>query len=281
MNIGIIGLGLMGASFGRTVKKLTDCTVYGYDISESVMLKAELLGAIDKNLDENSAKEVDLLIISVFARDFKSVCLKFLPYLKAGATVMDFCGIKRTVVKEMQILAKKYPEIHFMGGHPMAGREFSGIDHSVTTLFNKASMIITPVTDDIFVESNLKQFFLSLGFDKVVVTDAITHDKNIAYTSELCHIVSNAFIKSPTAELHAGFSAGSYKDLTRVARMNPKMWTELVMDNSDNVLNELEVLMANLNEYKNAIEQKDEAKLQQLFAEGNERKLLIDTGKNK
>ena len=281
MKIGIIGLGLMGASFGRTVKKLTDNVVYGIDISESVMLKAELLGAIDGVLDENTAKDVDLLVVSVFARNFKSVCLKYLPYLKSGAIVMDFCGVKRKVVKEMQILAKNYPELHFMGGHPMAGREYSGIDHSVTTLFNKASMIITPVSDDIFVESDLKQFFLSLGFEKVVVTDAETHDKNIAFTSELCHIVSNAFIKSPTAELHSGFSAGSYKDLTRVARMNPKMWTELVIDNSDNVLTELNILIDNLTEYKKAIENKDEEKLNGLFTEGNQRKLQIDTGKNK
>lgn len=279
MKIGIIGLGLMGASFGRTVKKLTENKVYGYDLSDNVMLKADLLGAIDGTLDEQTAGEIDLLIVSVFARDFKSVCLKFLPYLKDGATVIDFCGVKRTVVKEMKILSKDFPNLNFIGGHPMAGREFSGIDHSITTLFNKASMILTPVTQDIFVESNLKQFFLSLGFEKVVVTDADDHDKNIAFTSELCHIVSNAFIKSPTAVTHDGFSAGSYKDLTRVARMNPKMWTELVMDNSDNVLEELNILLDNLNEYKKAIEQKDEEKLRNLFDEGNARKLQIDTGK--
>lgn len=279
MKIGIIGLGLMGASFGRTVKKLTENKVYGYDLSDNVMLKADLLGAIDGTLDEETAGEIDLLIVSVFARDFKSVCLKFLPHLKDGATVIDFCGVKRTVVKEMKNLAKDFPNVNFIGGHPMAGREFSGIDHSITTLFNKASMILTPVTQDIFVESNVKQFFLSLGFEKVVVTDAEDHDKNIAFTSELCHIVSNAFIKSPTAITHDGFSAGSYKDLTRVARMNPKMWTELVMDNSDNVLTELNILLENLNEYKKAIEQKDEEKLRNLFDEGNARKLQIDIGK--
>ncbi len=270
----------MGASFGRTVLKNTDHVVYGVDRDEGVMLKAQLLNAITAPLDEKNASELDLLIVSVFPRSFKGVTQRFLPYMKHGSTVIDFCGVKRTVVKDMQDLAKSYPEINFIGGHPMAGREFSGIDHSITTLFNKASMILTPVSADIFVEDDLKKFFLSLGFERVVVTDAQTHDKTIAYTSQLCHIVSNAFIKSPTAEVHSGFSAGSYKDLTRVARMNPEMWTELVGDNRDNVIKELDVLISNLNEYKHAIENKDEVTLQELFDQGNKIKLNIDTGKS-
>ena len=163
----------------------------------------------------------------------------------------------------------------------MAGREFSGIDHSQATLFNKASMILVPLTDNIFIESQLKQLFLSIGFEKVVVTDSATHDKNIAYTSQLCHIVSNAFIKSPTAEKHFGFSAGSYKDMTRVARMNSDMWTELVFDNGDFVLEELDTLIDNLQKYRTAIATKNEQQLKKLFSDGNNRKLQIDLGKNK
>ncbi len=159
MNIAIIGLGLMGASFGRTLLKNTEHTVYGLDKSESVMLKAQLLNAITKPLDKDNAKEVDLLIVSVFPRDFKTVTQGFLPYLKKGATVMDFCGIKRTVVKDMKDLSKEYPDINFIGGHPMAGREFSGIDHSVTTLFNKASMILTPSLRIFSLKTNLKNSF--------------------------------------------------------------------------------------------------------------------------
>lgn len=279
MNVGICGLGLMGGSFGRTLYKNTDCKVYGYDISESVLLKAQLLNAVHGVLDENSAKEIDLLVISVFPRDFKSVAEKFLPFLKSGATVLDFCGIKRLVIEDMKALHEKYPNINFIGGHPMAGREFSGIDHSVTTLFNKSSMILVPVFADIFIESQLKKFFLSIGCDEVVVTDAETHDKNIAFTSQMCHITSSAFIKSPTAERHFGYSAGSYKDLTRVARMNPEMWTQLVTENSDNILNELNVLIDNLSEYRNAIKNKDEELLKKLFDEGNQIKLRIDVGR--
>ena len=279
MNIGICGLGLMGASFGRTLYKNTDCKVFGYDISESVMLKAQLLNAIHGVLNEETAKSIDLLVISVFPRDFKAVAEKFLPYMKPGSTVLDFCGIKRSVVEDMKKLHETYTEINFIGGHPMTGREFSGIDHSVTTLFNKSSMILVPVFADIFLESQIKKFFLSIGCDEVVVTDAETHDKNIAFTSQMCHITSSAFIKSPTAENHFGYSAGSYKDLTRVARMNPEMWAQLVTDNSDNIINELDCLINNLTEYRNAIKNNDEKELKKLFEEGNEIKLRIDVGR--
>ncbi len=281
MKIGIVGLGLMGASFGRALHKTTNHTVYGCDINENVTLKAELLSAIDKPLTIENVGELDMLVISVYPRNFKEVAEKYLPYLKKGAILLDFCGNKRNILSCMQLLSEKYKDVVFIGGHPMAGREFSGIDHSQATLFNKASMILVPLGDDIFIKSELKQLFLSIGFEKVVITDAKTHDKNIAYTSQLCHIVSNAFIKSPTAIEHFGFSAGSYKDMTRVARMNSEMWTQLVFDNGDFVLQELDTLIENLGQYKKAIKDKNEKELNRLFNEGNSRKLQIDIGKNK
>lgn len=159
----------------------------------------------------------------------------------------------------------------------MAGREFSGIEHSSINLFEKASMILVPVNADIFAVEKVKKFFLSAGFSKVVITDAETHDKIIAYTSQLCHIVSNAFIKNRIAEKRAGFSAGSFKDLTRVAKMNPDMWADLVMLNRDNALNELTELIGNLSKYKTALEKGDRDGLKRLFADGNARKIMIET----
>ena len=281
MNIGIVGLGLMGGSFGRAICKSGEHNVFGYDVNEQVMLKAQLLKAINQPLTKENANQLDLLIVAVFSRKFKEVVQEFLPFLKDQAIVIDFCGIKRTIISQMQELNKLYPNIFFIGGHPMAGREFSGIEHSQCNLFNKASMILVPIKEDIFVESKLKNLFLSIGCDKVVITDAKTHDKNIAYTSQLCHIVSSSFIKSPTAEKHFGFSAGSYKDMTRVARMNADMWAELVLDNSDYVVEELDIIINNLNEFKNAIASKNGKKVKELFEEGNNKKISIDLGRNK
>ena len=276
MNVGIVGLGLMGASFGKTVRAKNAGKVYGADICEDTVLKASLIGAIDGILDEESIKDVDILIVSVYPRDFRSVVEKYLPLLKKGAVVIDFCGIKRDVCTCMKELSAVYPDVVFIGGHPMAGREFSGIDHAVSTLFDKSSMLLIPVATDIFAEEKIKAFFLSLGFGEVVFTTADKHDEIISFTSQLCHIVSNAFIKSPTAQIHHGFSAGSYRDLTRVARLSPEMWSQLMTDNKDKLSAELKVLIAHLQEYEDALEAGDEKKLKDLLAEGNALKLTID-----
>ena len=281
MEIGIVGLGLMGASFGKTVRAKKAGTVWGADKNEDTMLKASLIGAIDGALDTEKAKTIDILIIAVYPRDFASVAKKYLPYMKKGAAVLDFCGIKRMVCKEMKELAKEYPDINFIGGHPMAGREFSGIDHAVSTLFEKSSMLLVPVSTDIFAEEKLKAFFLSIGFGEVVFTTAEKHDEIISFTSQLCHIVSNAFIKSPTAQVHHGFSSGSYRDLTRVARLSPAMWSQLMTDNKDMLSAELKTLIGNLQKYADALDKGDEEELKSLLSEGNELKLSIDARRNK
>lgn len=276
MNIGIAGLGLIGGSFAKTVKKNTADLVFGYDLNAETLEKAILTGAIDKVLSAENAGSVDLLVAAVNPSDFLPAVSRYFPLLKSGATVMDFCGVKRGVTAEMRALSEKYPELNFIGGHPMAGREFSGFDKSLSTLFNKASMIFVPVKTDIFVLDEFKKYFLSLGFSKVVITTSENHDKMIAYTSQLCHIVSNAFIKSDAAREHSGYSAGSYKDLTRVARLDPVMWSKLMSENVDFLENELETLIVNLNKYLCALKSRDENELRRLLEEGNAAKTDID-----
>lgn len=276
MTVGIIGLGLIGASFARSIKAKTSHKVYGYDKDSEVLLKASLIGAIDKPLDKNITKEVDLLVLSVYPRAVSSLLDEYLPYLKDGATVIDLCGIKREIASVMERKQKEYPAINFFACHPMAGREFTGIDHSMATLFERASSIVVPISNNIFKEEELKEFFLSLGFGSVVFTTAEEHDRIIAYTSELCHIVSNAYIKSPTATLHHGFSAGSYRDLTRVSRNNSALWSTLMIGNRDMLLEELNIFIDNLKEYQKALQNNDEKKLADLLEEGNKLKLEID-----
>ncbi len=281
MRIGIIGLGLMGASFGRTLKGRSDATVLGLDIDPSVLLKATLIGCIDKELTVADAASLDLLVVSVFPRDFLSVVSPYLPHMKKGATVLDFCGNKRSVCQAMRTLADQYPDLYFIGGHPMAGREYSGIDHSTKTLFDRASMLLVPIQSDIYENERLKDLFLSLGFGEVIFTNAEQHDRTIAFTSQLCHIVSNAYIKSETAKAHHGFSAGSYRDLTRVARLNPTMWSQLMIDNADLLTGELSTLIESLSAYRDALQKRDEDTLCRLLDEGNQLKLMIDARKQK
>lgn len=273
--VGIVGLGLMGASFGRVLVK-NGYQVYGADKSDAVMQKALLAKAYTEVLTEKNVAEVDLLVFVIFPRAFEGAAKQYLPYLKAGTVVSDFCGNKRIVTQAMARLSAEREDVVFVGGHPMAGREFSGVEHSSVRLFDGASMILVPVTENLFALSELKAFYLSLGFGEVVVTTPEKHDKMISYTSQLCHVVSNAFIKSDSAKAHDGYSAGSYRDLTRVARLNPDMWAQLMTDNRDYLKEELDRLIASLQRYSDALGSGEEGTLRDLLAEGDRIKREID-----
>lgn len=277
MNIGIIGLGLMGGSFGRTLVKQGEHRVFAFDKSESAMLKGEMLKAYHERLTEENAHLIDMLIVAIYPSAFMLAVTPFLPKLKKSTIITDFCGIKQPIISTMKELSSQFKDIVFIGGHPMAGREFSGIEKSTTTLFEKASMILVNVNADIFTLEEVKKFYLSIGFGQVVLTSAENHDGMIAYTSQLCHIVSNAFIKNTQAEKHDGYSAGSYKDLTRVARLQPNMWAELIMENKTMVENELGEFIENVKKYYDAIKSNDKEQLIKLLQEGNDRKLDIDS----
>jgi prephenate dehydrogenase len=176
----------------------------------------------------------------------------------------------------MKRLSEKYKNLEFISSHPMAGREFSGVSHSTANLFERASMILVPVNATLKTTAFLKEYCKNLGFGSVVITTAEEHDRIIAFTSQLAHLVSSAYIKSDTASSFMGFSAGSFRDMTRVARLSPEMWAQLTVDNSDFLVNELNSIISSLNEYKSALEQKDIEKMKSLLADGNERKLISE-----
>jgi prephenate dehydrogenase len=176
----------------------------------------------------------------------------------------------------MSALSKKFPALNFISAHPMAGREFSGVNHSTATLFDRASMILVPVKADIKLIASVKQYFLSIDFGMVVITTAEKHDEIIAFTSQLAHLVSSSYIKSQTALQFMGFSAGSFRDMTRVARLSPEMWAQLTIDNADFLVNEIESIVNSLNEYKSALQSGDTDKMRVLLADGNEKKLLSE-----
>ncbi|MGN0444424.1 MAG: prephenate dehydrogenase, partial [Acutalibacteraceae bacterium] len=172
--------------------------------------------------------------------------------------------------------AEKYG-FTFVGGHPMAGTQFSGYKYSKENLFSRAPMVIVPPRyNDVVFLDKIKKLLAPAGFGRITVTTAEIHDEKIAYTSQLAHIVSNAYIKSPTARGHKGVSAGSYKDLTRVAWLNPEMWTELCLENRDNLLKEIDILIDNLGQYRDAIEKNDREELRKIFAEGKAIKEEVD-----
>ncbi len=276
MKIGIVGLGLIGGSLGRAIVSHTDDTVYAYDLQADAMKIGELVKAYHYPLDKDNAGDLDVIFFSLYPDSLDGALKEYLPLLKDGCLVCDCCGNKRRITTTMQEYSKKYDKIEFISTHPMAGREFSGVSHSTTTLFNNASMILVPVASSIENIAWLKAYALQLGFGEVVLTTADKHDEIIAFTSQLAHIVSSAYIKSPRATEYMGFSAGSFRDMTRVARLSPEMWAQLTIDNSDFLVEELEEFITHLTEYKDALKDKDSEKMKNLLKDGNERKLMAD-----
>lgn len=276
MKIGIVGLGLIGGSLAKALKFHTDHTVLGWNRTAEVVLKAKLLGAIDGELTDEEIADCDMLICALYPQLTVDFVLKYAPTLKKGAIVLDACGVKRVICEPLMAAAKEYGFV-FYGGHPMAGLHKSGFSYTNVDMFKNASMILVPPDDaDIEQLAMLKDLFLSVGFTNIQMTTAEEHDRIIAYTSQLAHIVSNAYVKSPEAQVHSGFSAGSYKDLTRVAELNADMWTELFLENDDNLLFEVETIIANLQAYADALKNRDADTLHTLLKAGSDRKQQID-----
>lgn len=277
MNIAVIGLGLIGGSMAKTIKKqMPQHTVLGMDTDAQVMFKAKLLSAIDDELTPERLAICDLVLVATWPKTAVAYVQQYAERIRPGATVIDLCGIKRAVCEPLFEVAQEHGFL-FVGGHPMAGTEYSGFDHATTALFQNASMILTPPSGtSIQVLAELKHFFRELGFARVVMTTPEEHDHVIGYTSQLAHVVSSAYVKSPEAMQHHGFSAGSFRDMTRVARLNPKMWTELFMLNREPLLHELDALIEHLNEYRAALSEANEEQMLQLLQEGTERKEIVD-----
>jgi prephenate dehydrogenase len=267
MKIGVVGLGLIGGSIAMAYKAAGHI-VYGYDTDSTILGYAKLSGVIDDVLSPEYYSACDLIILAVTPGAVVAYLAENASKMPSSLLVVDFCGVKKNVCRAGFEAAACYG-FTFVGGHPMAGLQYSGFKHARATLFKGASMIIVPpVYDDMALLERVKELLVPLEFKQLVVTSAENHDEMIAYTSQLCHVVSNAFVKSPAAQKHHGYSAGSFRDLTRVARLNENMWTELFLDNKKPLLGELDRIINSLQQYRKAIENDDAQTLCSLLREG-------------
>ena len=275
MRVGIAGLGLMGGSFARAYAAAGH-TVLAYDLDAGVTELAMADGCVHGVLNGGTAGSCDLLLLALYPAAAVRFLEKLAPYLPASAVVIDTCGVKRAVFAPCCALAASHG-FTYVGGHPMAGTENSGFKHSRADMFRGASMIVVPEkANDLALIERVRALLAPVGFGRLTVTTAEKHDEMIAFTSQLAHVVSNAYMKSPTAGLHKGFSAGSYKDMTRVAWLNETMWTELFLDNSDYLIRELDLLTRSLQEYRDALARGDAETLKALLADGRRRKEEVD-----
>ncbi len=275
MTVGILGLGLIGGSLARAYK-LAGHTVYAKNRDESMLSFAMLSGAVDGKLNEDTIPQCDLILLAIYPAGSADWLEANAPLISKRALVIDCCGTKQLVCQRCFPIAKEYGFI-FVGGHPMAGSQFSGFKYSRASLFQGAPMVLVPpVYDDMALLQRVKDALEPCDFGFFSVTTAADHDRMIAFTSQMPHILSNAFIKSPTALEHKGFSAGSYRDLTRVAWLNPGMWTELFLENRENLLFELDTYIQSLTEYRDALANQDEDTLYRLLDDGKKRKEEVD-----
>ena len=270
MNVAIIGLGLIGGSLARTIKLHTEHTVYGCDLNPQTIQQAFLMGAIDAELTDEALRQCDMVLVSLYPGAIVEWVTAHAGDFKPGCLVIDCGGVKQHICEQLVPLARE-GKWHFLGGHPMAGREHSGFRYAKDDLFDGASMILcTDGLDDPELLQYARDFFLDLGFRRVQFTNPKTHDEMIAYTSQLAHIVSSAYVKCPLADKHRGFSAGSFADMTRVAKLNEGMWTELFFDNREALLPVMEDLVQRVTEYRDALRDNDRDGMMALLREGRE-----------
>ncbi len=267
-NIGVVGLGLIGASFCKAIKLRTQHKILGYDISEEVTSLALSDKVIDEKIDSETLALCDIVIIALYPKDTINFVKENIKNFKKSAVIVDCAGVKENICDSLFSYCKEN-ELHFIGGHPMAGIEKSGYEASFEALFEGASMILCPEEDsDKEAVSRLEDLFSSIGFSKLICASPKKHDQMIAFTSQLAHVVSSAYIKSPSSSKHIGFSAGSFKDLTRVAYLNEYMWTQLFFENKDNLIKEIDIITKHLSEYKTALLNDDKEEMQALLLDG-------------
>ncbi len=275
MILGVVGIGLIGGSFVKAYHAKGH-TVYAFDTDKSTMAFAKLAGEVDGDLDKNTIADCDLVLICITPRAAIAYLDEMGPYIGPHPVVIDCCGTKKLVCEACFPISRR-DGFTYLGGHPMAGTQYSGYKYAKETLYHNQPMVIVPPDfDDIKLLGRVKELLSPAGFGRISVTDAVSHDEMIAFTSQMAHVVSNVYIKSRTAEKHKGFSAGSYKDMTRVAWLNAPMWAELFIENKGPLLHELDNFTENLLKTRDAIEAEDYDGLVALLEEGKRRKEEID-----
>lgn len=277
MNIGISGLGLIGGSIAKALKENSSHTVFGYDILTEAIHRSFMQKALDKELTPENMSGCDIIFLATYPEAAVGFIRENRDRLKKGSIVIDLCGIKTSVWNRISEMAAEKDFI-YIGGHPMAGKEYSKVTKFTGSLFKGAFMILTPAAEtSIAILEIVKKICMEIGFGGIKITTPEEHDRIIAFTSQLPHVISSAYIKSPSAVKHMDFTAGSFRDMSRISKLNEDLWTELFLENRENLCMEIDFFMSKLTEYRDAIKEGNSGKLSSLLKEGRERKMFLDS----
>ena len=274
--VGIAGLGLIGGSMAKAIQQYTDCTLLGYDTDGAVLSRALDEGIISAALTADRLADCQLVIVALYPEAAVDYVTRHRDQFRRSGTVMDCGGVKGVVCGPLESVVRD-AGFHFVGGHPMAGIERSGYGHAFPELFQGASLILTPYPGT--PQSCLDEIWelaRKLGFRHLQLSTPQEHDHIIAYTSQLAHVVSCAYVGSPSAPNFEGFSAGSFKDMTRVAKLNEEMWTELFLENQDALVREIDTLVEELAAFAYVIRRGDRDNLKNMLRRAREIKEAID-----
>lgn len=267
----VVGLGLIGGSIAKAIRQHTEHRVYGIDSDEGALLDACSCGAVDGKAGPRELARADMVYLCVYPEGALAFMEKHGPELKENCVVTDTCGVKAALCADMERLTASARYV-FVAGHPMAGKERSGFSASDPSIFVGASYIIAPCSAPRWAVEQVEEMALAMGFGRIVHTTPEQHDKIIAYTSQVPHVLACAYVLSPRCREHNGFSAGSYRDVSRVADINDALWTRLFLDNQGALVAELDQLMGDLGRFRDAIAAGEAGTLQSLLRQAGDSK---------
>lgn len=273
-NITIVGLGLIGGSYAKALRNLNPNKLYGIDVNKESLNNALKMGIIDEGFTDGKIAlgKSHLIIIALYPNEAIKFIQDNVLSIKPGAVITDTCGLKQNIIEKVNKILPK--TLEFIGGHPIAGKESQGFGCSSKNIFKNSNYIITPNKQN--TEKNItliENMAKAIGCKNVVRVSPVKHDKIISLTSQLPHIVAVSLMNSHIdSNIDDSFIGGSYKDATRVASINIKLWTELLFENSDNIVTEIEKFENTLTKLKEAIKSKDNSTLEDIFARSSQKR---------
>lgn len=271
MEITIVGLGLIGGSMALALRKMNPRKIWAIDVDQIILEEAYVQGIIDGGSSDGAdiLRHSDLVVMCIYPGLAIQFMKENMANFKSGAVITDTGGIKGKIVREIWKVLRE--DLDFVGGHPLAGKECSGFRHASADLLMGANYLVTPV------EKNKKEsiaivekMICSMGCQKPIYMSPDKHDEIIALTSQLPHLIATALMNSSSYYDTDKLIGGSFRDATRVAQMNVRLWSELLVENKGNILTQIDIFMDNITRMKDALTRGDEDSLIQLLNKGNQ-----------
>jgi len=271
--ITIVGLGLIGGSMAMALSGFKNASVVGVDNNLEVLSKARELNIADIVTDDAKSAFIDsdLVIICIYPDNIVPFLQENVKYLKSGTVITEVCGVKEKLAAQIKKLLPDH--VDYIGIHPMAGKEIEGIDVAEDSLFRNTGFIITPCeTSKPYNIKLLQDLAAHIGATRIAVTTPEKHDEIIAYTSDLMHVASAALCLDYHPDMTNAYTAGAFRDCTRVATINAELWTELFLANKEHTLHEIDRFLGSIHSLRKTIQTEDAQELRKLLQKVRENK---------